>query len=92
MVRVNLILFVILVVCALSLVTSQHRARKMFTELEKQQELAKRLDVEFGQLQLEQRTWATHARVEKLASGNLQMRVMPADRVHTVQGRVEAGK
>lgn len=92
MVRINLILFVILVGCALSLVTSQHRARKLFTALEKQQELSKQLDVEWGQLQLEQRTWATHARVEKLASGNLQMRVMPSDRVHTVQGRMEAGK
>lgn len=92
MVRINLILFVILVGCALSLVTSQHRARKLFTELEKQQELTKQLDVEWGQLQLEQRTWATHARVEKLASGNLQMRVMPSDRVHTVQTPAEAGK
>lgn len=92
MVRINLVLFVVLVGCALSLVTAQHRARKLFTALEKQQELSKQLDVEWGQLQLEQRTWATHARVEKLASGNLQMRVMPADRVHTVQGRAEAGK
>jgi cell division protein FtsL len=31
--------------------------------------------VEWGQLQLEQSTWAMYARIEKIASGHLQMRV-----------------
>ena len=38
--------------------------------------------MEWGQLQLEQSTWAMHARIEKIASGYLQMRVPPAARVH----------
>ncbi len=84
MVRLNLILLGILVVCALSVVTSQHKARKLYVELQKEQELAKHLDVEWGQLQLEQSTWAMHARIEKIASGRLMMRVPPPSRVQVV--------
>jgi cell division protein FtsL len=84
MVRLNLILLGILVVCALSVVTSQHKARKLYVELQKEQELAKQLEVEWGQLQLEQSTWAMHARIEKIASGRLMMRVPPPSRMQVV--------
>jgi cell division protein FtsL len=84
MMRINLALFVVLVACALALVTSQHRTRKLVNELEKEQESGKQIDVEWGQLQLEQSTWAMPARIEKIASGYLQMRVPPADRVRLV--------
>jgi cell division protein FtsL len=72
--RVNAILLVVLVVCALSVITSQHQARKLFTELESAQSAAKRLDEEWTQLQLEQSTWATNKRVEAVASRSLGMR------------------
>ncbi len=84
MMRLNAVLAGILVVCALALVTSQHKARKLFVELQKQQDQARQLEVEYGQLQLEQSTWAMHSRVEKIAANNLQMRVPPATRVHLV--------
>jgi cell division protein FtsL len=84
MVRLNVILLGILVVCALSVVTSQHKARKLYAELQKEQELAKQLEVEWGQLQLEQSTWAMHARIERIASGRLMMRVPPPSRVQVV--------
>ena len=84
MARLNLILLVILVACALSVVTSQHKARKLYVELQKEQELAQQLEVEWGQLQLEQSTWAMHARIEKIASGQLMMRVPPPTRVQIV--------
>ena len=84
MIRINIALACLLVICALMLVTSQHKARKLFVELQRQQEVAKQHEVEFGQLQLEQSTWAMHSRVEKIAANNLQMRVPPAARVHLV--------
>ena len=84
MTRLNLLLTLILIACALSVVTSQHNARKLFVELEKEQELARQLAVEWGQLQLEQSTWAMHARVEKIASGQLRMRVPDASRVRII--------
>jgi len=83
-IKLNLVLSGILVVCALGLVTSQHKARKLFVELQKQQEVAKQLEVEYGQLHLEQSTWAMHSRVERIAANTLRMRVPPAARVHLV--------
>jgi len=84
MLRLNLVLLAAVTACALAMVTSQHQARKLYVELQKEQELAKQLEVEWGQLQLEASTWATHARVERLASRALGMRVPPASRVQVV--------
>ena len=84
MARINLILLAVLTACALGLVTSQHKARKLFAELEHEQERAKQLDVEWGQLQLEQSTWAMHARVEKIARERLRMSVPDARRTQVV--------
>jgi cell division protein FtsL len=67
MTRVNVVLLVVLVACALSLVTSRHHARKLTTELSRADAQARAFDVEFGRLTLEQSTWAMPARVDKLA-------------------------
>jgi len=75
MARLNALLLVVLVACALAVITSQHRARKLFIDLEQAQGAAKKLDEEWTQLQLEQGTWATHKRVEALASKSLGMRL-----------------
>ncbi|PWT71094.1 MAG: cell division protein FtsL [Proteobacteria bacterium] len=84
MLKLNILLCAALVVCALAVVTSQHKARELFTQLAREQEIAKQIDVEWGQLQLEQSTWAMHARVEKVAAGYLQMRVPAPERVRLV--------
>jgi cell division protein FtsL len=73
MLRLNMILLMAAVICALGVVTSQHRARKLFQDLEGEQERARQLDVEYGQLQLEMSTWATHPRIEKIARERLRM-------------------
>lgn len=90
--RISLVLLLALTVCALGLVTSQHKARKLFAELEREQEHAKQLDVEWGQLQLEQGTWAMHARVEKIARDRLRMRVPDAKRTQVVLPGTVAGE
>ena len=79
-----MLLTLVLIACALSVVTSQHKARKLFVELEKEQQLAKQPAEEWGQLQLEQSTWATHARIEKIATGQLEMRVPDPKRIQTI--------
>ena len=88
MVRLNLILLALLVACALSVVTSQNKARKLYVELQKEQDLANKLEVEWGQLQLEQSTWAAHARVAKIAREKLGMKVPAPGQIIAV----EAGK
>jgi cell division protein FtsL len=75
MVRLNVLLLVLVVACALGVITSQHHARKSFIELETEQSISKRLAEEWTQLQLEQSTWATNKRIEALASKSLGMRI-----------------
>ena len=74
MVRLNILLLLAILVCSLSVVTSQHKARRLFQAMEAEQERAKQLEVEFGQLQLELSTWATSPRIEKIARDKLKMR------------------
>ena len=60
---------------ALGVVTAQHKARKLYFELEQQEELANSYQTEYGQLQLEQSTWAMHSRLEEYAQEKLHMQV-----------------
>ena len=86
MVRLNLLLLATLVACALSLVTSRHQARLLFVELEREQALSRSYEVEHGQLQLEQSTWAMPARVEKIAREQLKMQLPATGRVRVLVG------
>jgi len=86
MTRLNLLLLGILIVCALGVVTSQHRARKLYAELQHEQEFAKQMNTEFGQLQLEQSTWSMHSRIEKIAVERLHMRVPDQAKIQVVSG------
>ncbi|MDR2450214.1 MAG: cell division protein FtsL [Candidatus Accumulibacter sp.] len=84
MMRLNVFLLVLILCCALGAVTSQHKARKLFQEMEAEQEHARRLEVEFGQLQLELSTWATSPRIERIAREKLEMRLPEPARIVTV--------
>lgn len=84
MTRLNLILFFALIFSALGLVNSQYKARKLYIELEQLDQAAKQYDQEYGQLQLEQSTWAMHSRIELVATQVLQMRVPDSKRIQIV--------
>lgn len=71
--RLSFILTLTLVLCALSVVTSQYQARRLFIELERAQSVAKQLDIEWAQLQLDQSTLGKHARIEVNARRELHM-------------------
>jgi cell division protein FtsL len=88
--RVNLLLLCVLVGCALSLVTSRHDARRTFNELERERERARQYEVEYGQLSLEQSTWAMPARVEKIARESLRMQMPLPSRVQVVESPAQA--
>lgn len=85
MTKLNLILFSVLIMTALGTVTAQHKSRKLYVELQQQQDRAKQYDVEWGQLQLEQSTWAMHSRIEKIATEHLHMQVPDAKRIQVVK-------
>lgn len=84
MTRLNLILFAVLIISSLSLVTSQHKSRKLYFELQQQQEAAKLAETEWSQLQLEQSTWAMHSRLEQVASDLLHMHVPDTKHIQIV--------
>jgi len=56
---------------------SKHRARELFVALERLNSERDTLEVEWGQLQLEQSAWSTHAFVERVASTRLRMASPP---------------
>jgi cell division protein FtsL len=67
------ILWVAVLGSSLGVVYGKQQARNRFNELQKQIVKRDNLDIEWGQLQLEQSTWATHGRVERIAIGELTM-------------------
>ena len=73
MTRLNMILLIALVGCALSVVTSQHKARKLFMELQSAQDGERKLDQEWRELQIESQTLGTGKRIEKKAIRDLGM-------------------
>ncbi len=86
--RVNFILAVALVLCALSLVNAQYQARRLFIELEHSQTVAHQIEIEWAQLQLDQSRFGLHSRIEALARKDLNM--MPVTHERTQYLTVEA--
>jgi cell division protein FtsL len=68
-----LVFAVICVISAMALVYTRHESRKLFIELEQLTTERDELNIEWGQLQIEQSTWATHARIERLATEELSL-------------------
>jgi cell division protein FtsL len=74
MTRLNLVLLVAVLASALYLVRTQYESRHLFTEIDKAETEARRLEIERGRLQAEKGAQATPLRVEKLAKEQLHMR------------------
>ena len=81
----NAVLGAMLLISAVATVYVQHYRRMQFVELRKLERERDRLQVEWGQLKLEQSTWATHERVERLAVEKLDLHVPPAADVVLVE-------
>ncbi len=64
---------VVCVLSALALVYTKHESRTLFIELQGLSQERDDLNIEYGQLQIEQSMWATHSRIEKLASEDLEL-------------------
>jgi cell division protein FtsL len=71
--RATLTLLVLLLVCALSLVAAQQRARKLFISLERAQIEERKLNQEWLRLEYEQRNLSKSARIRDVARNQLHM-------------------
>jgi len=76
-----MIVFVLVIASAVGVVFSKHESRKLFVQLQQLQKEKDHMDIEWGRMQLEQSTWATHGRIEKLAIKKLNMHIPKADEV-----------
>ena len=74
-------LFVAVVLSGVATVYLKHEARTRFTELRALQREQDQMEVIWGQLQLEQSTWATHDRVRTVAGEALDLYMPPGDSV-----------
>jgi len=79
------ILAVLVVVSAFGVIYAKHQSRKLFVELEALHKAQDDMDIEWGQLQLEQSTLTTHGRVEGTASAKLSMVIPDAGQVVILQ-------
>ena len=66
--------WVALLATSVGAVVAKHQARRAFTELRALEDQRDELQVEWGRLQIEHSTWATHGRIESIATERLGMR------------------
>ena len=70
---------------SLGVVYSKQEARNRFDDLQRLIRERDELDIEWGQLQLEQSTWATNGRVESVARDDLHMVIPQATDLRIVR-------
>ncbi|MEI8169942.1 MAG: cell division protein FtsL [Rhodoferax sp.] len=90
MMRLNLALLLAVLASALYLVSVQYESRRLYTEIDKAQSVAHRLEADNERLQVEKRAQATPLRVERLAKAQLQMRTVTPAITHYVTYKSEA--
>lgn len=69
---------------ALGVIDARHENRMLFAQMQQLRQQRDQLNVEWGQLLLEQSTWSTHARVEQMATQELGMQLPAHPRIVVV--------
>ena len=67
------LLWLAVLISAAGAVWCKHRSRQLFVQLERLNARRDNLEIEWGQLQLEQSAWSTNAFVEQVAGTKLHM-------------------
>ena len=78
------VLWLLALASAAGAIYCKHRARELFVELERLNDRRDDLEIEWGQLQLEQSAWSTHAFVERVASTRLDMAPPPPQEIEII--------
>ena len=71
--KLNVVLTVLLVGCALSVVNARYQARHLFIDQERLQQQQRQLEIDWAQLQLDQSTLGKNERIEQIARSELNM-------------------
>ncbi len=75
------VLLLAVIATAVSAAYTKHQSRKLFIELQALEQERDAMNVEWGQLQLEQSTYTTHGKVEGAARERLGMQIPGAQQV-----------
>lgn len=78
-------LIILLVLSSVAVVYVTHENRRLVGALQNMLSYQQQLQVEWGQLMLEQSTWAAHGRIESLATKKLHMELPSAQDVVIVK-------
>jgi len=78
------VLWLAVLASAIAVVRARHEARTLFVQLEQLSAERDRLNIEWGQLQLEQSAWSNHGFVERVASDRLHMTLPRPEEVRIV--------
>lgn len=70
-----ILLWVAVTGTAMGVVISKHESRRLFHDMQILKQERDDLQIEWGQLQLEQSSWATHGRIEQLARKDIKMKI-----------------
>jgi len=84
-VRTLIVLLVLTVASSFAVIYAKHESRKLFVELQGLHKARDDMEIEWGQLELEQSTLATHGRVEGKAAAKLGMVSPEANQVVILQ-------
>jgi cell division protein FtsL len=72
-------LLLLVFITAVAIVYVTHSQRNLFINLQQLQQDKDDMVVEWGKLQLEENTWSTTSRIEKIATKKLDMKVPKSD-------------
>ena len=78
-------LAIAVLVSSLGVVYTKHESRKLFVELDTLKKERDEINVEWGRLQLEQSTLATHGRIERAAKKRLNMETPEYEKIFIVR-------
>lgn len=71
--KVVMLLAMLVLASSLAVVYAKHQSRKLFVELDSLKKQRDEMNIEWGRLQLEQSTLATHKRIEESVKKRLDM-------------------
>ena len=71
-------------ICAVAVVELRHESRVLYAQVQKLQQERDTLNVEWGQLLLEEGAWSQHRRIESVARAQLGMELPGAQQVRVV--------
>src|ERR1700760_914702 len=82
--RLNIFLLIIVLGCALPVVSSTNQQREVFLEVQRAQSLERQLQQDYAQLQYQQSALSKTSRIEQLATNSLKMQPATAGRTQYV--------